>query len=464
MSRAFNPYANIFYMTNTYFPWKGRTFTQISSAIQQNQNNAKTLTPRQLRMPQPLKIYRRELGIYGGINPGIKTNPVFISNRRISNKIDYLNMPGSTVVSSKIANPVGICDTVDLKIPNNTTELPGMCKTVCNNQICITDQACNARKRVRSAGMIKRVYNPTKNNASYCTNTAQYLISRNLSYSTNEYAYLRQGNPSLTPGPGAAATNIYSAGGISYCDSVIINKGINDSFKYVWINGTTQTITIPPGSYNFNSFVSAFNGQLYQNNTYLINIANKQIAQLLTIAYDNINNLILLQSTNANVSDYSAYTDKLTNTALSSYNFSQNMPYFIIPQTGIQQVIGFTAGNYNQLPTDTNIRNKQSASNTNHLLNPNYARVNYKPSNSKFAQQGAVSSSAAILRKKYNALTTTANNMIKYIGTSTANAMAYGVSENPYTVKVQLGYPDTKYPYVSNGKVVCISDKSNCHK
>ena len=462
MPGSFNPFANIFYMTNTYFPWKGKTFTQISSAIQINRNNAVRLTPRQLRMPLPLKIYRRELAIYGASHTDISNNPLFLSNRRISNKIDYFNMPGSTVISSKTANPVGICDTMDLNIPNNTSELPGICKTGCTGQTCITDQACNARKRVRSAGMIKRVYNATKNNASYCTNTNQYLISRNLAFSSNEFAYLRQGNTSLKPGPGTAATNIYSAGGLSFCNSIVINS-TNNQFSYVWINGTTYNINIPNGSYNLNSFISLFNAQVFNNQTFLLNISTGQTASLLTIGYDNVTNLIYLQSASANNPLYlNQYIDKSNpgiNTAITTGSLMRYMPYFIIPNTGIQNVIGFTAGNYNQYVNVSAPLNAQSPSNIPHSIQPNYVRMNYKPSNSKFAQQGAVSASARLLRKKYDTITNNANTLRNPLGNAAANAMAYGVSEDPYTVKAQLGYTNIKYPHYKNGKMISISEK-----
>jgi hypothetical protein len=461
-----NPFANIFYMTNTYFPWKGRTFTQVASAIQLNQNNAKNLTPRQLRLPLPLKIYRRELAVYGGINTNTP-NSVFVNSRRISNKIDYMNMPGSTVVNTKNNKPIGICDTVDINIPNNMSVLPGTCNTICNSQTCITDQACNARKRVRSAGMIKRAFNPNKNNASYCTNTNQYLISRSLSYSTNEFAYMRQGNPSLTPGPGAAKNNLYSTGGLSYCNMTIIKAGVNNIIKYVWIDNVIYTITIPDGSYTFESFVSVFNGGILTNKTYFLNTSSNQIVSLLSLAYDNINNLIILQSFNGNVDKYlnSSYNCMtLKNTIVNSSLFSLNIPYYIIPPNGIRDILGFADGNYNQLPATSSVKYVQSVSNQKHSLNPNYATANYKPSNSKFAQQGAVSSSAGLLRKKYDTIMTSANKTSLIFGNAAANAIAYGISEQPYSIKSQLGYKDNMYPYVNGDKVVCISDKSNCHK
>lgn len=483
---SYNPFANIFYMKKTYFPWKGRTFNQITSAIQLNINSALNLSPNQLRKPQPLRIYRREIAVYGSNAPNNK----FLSNRRISNKIENLDMPGSTIVSANKNNPIGVCNSIDINYPNNTTELPGKCKVNCTNQICITDPACNARKRVRSAGMIKRV-DPKQNNKSYCTNTNQYLVSRNIAFSSNEYAYLRSGNPSIKPGPVAALSNQYSTGGLSYCNVININSS-NNTFSYYWIDNQMYTVTITPGSYNLDSFISAFNAQLFSNNTYLVYISTGQKISLLSIAYDNITNQVLLQSSGIYQYYYNGTQDKYylgssERYTLANSNISLYMPYFVIPATNIQTLIGFTSGNYNNFHksgTNYNVLppgrplptpgtgdnaaalpiNTQSVSNMQHLLYPTYVKMNYKPSNSKFAQQGAVSSSAAILRKKYDTITTTADITRGTFGSSVANAMSYGVSEDPNTIKKQIGFPDTKYPFFKkNGTTTCVSEKSNCN-
>jgi hypothetical protein len=135
------------------------------------------------------------------------------------------------------------------------------------------------------------------------------------------------------------------------------------------------------------------------------------------------------------------------------------MPYFIIPNTGIQQIIGFRAGNYNQYANASAPSKAQSASNIAHSIQPNYVPMNYKPNNSKFAQQGAVSASARLLRKKYDTITNNANTLRNPLGNAAANAMAYGVSEDPYTIKEQLGYPDKKYPSVKKNTTLCLSEK-----
>jgi hypothetical protein len=75
--------------------------------------------------------------------------------------------------------------------------------------------------------------------------------------------------------------------------------------------------------------------------------------------------------------------------------------------------------------------------------------VYYKPNNSQFAQQGGVSASSFITRLKYDTIT---NNRVSYsraYGPATGNALAYGGSDETYTIKDKIGYPVTKTPIIS---------------
>jgi hypothetical protein len=67
----------------------------------------------------------------------------------------------------------------------------------------------------------------------------------------------------------------------------------------------------------------------------------------------------------------------------------------------------------------------------------------YKPNNPQFAQQGAVSAGARLVRVKYNTINTVAASYTKAYGANTANALAYGVSERSYTIKDKIGYPNS---------------------
>lgn len=90
--------------------------------------------------------------------------------------------------------------------------------------------------------------------------------------------------------------------------------------------------------------------------------------------------------------------------------------------------------------------------------NGNVKQVYYKPNNPSFAQQGGVSSSSFTNRLKYDSLTNSAYLYKKSsLGSAVANAMAYGVSEQSYTLKDKIGYPLTRTPVINkyNGSMVC---------
>jgi len=82
-------------------------------------------------------------------------------------------------------------------------------------------------------------------------------------------------------------------------------------------------------------------------------------------------------------------------------------------------------------------------------IKPLYTPLYYKPNNPKFAQQGGVSSSSLVSRKKYDTITCNTEIYRSAYGLQVANAMAYGVPANGYTVKDKIGYPMTKTPVFS---------------
>jgi hypothetical protein len=77
-----------------------------------------------------------------------------------------------------------------------------------------------------------------------------------------------------------------------------------------------------------------------------------------------------------------------------------------------------------------------------------YVPVYYKPNNGKFAVQGAVESSARLARLKVDTITDSGHKMRAAFGPQTANALAYGVPANGYTVKNTYGYPNTQTPVI----------------
>jgi hypothetical protein len=78
-----------------------------------------------------------------------------------------------------------------------------------------------------------------------------------------------------------------------------------------------------------------------------------------------------------------------------------------------------------------------------------YIPIYYKPNNPQFAQQGGVTSSSLILRKKYNTITKNTNMFRRAYGINIDNAVAYGVGDTGYTIKDKIGYPNKKTPVFS---------------
>jgi hypothetical protein len=78
----------------------------------------------------------------------------------------------------------------------------------------------------------------------------------------------------------------------------------------------------------------------------------------------------------------------------------------------------------------------------------NYVPVYYKPNNTKFATQGAVDSSSRLARLKYDTITDVGGSMRTAFGSHTANALAYGVPSNGYTIKDKMGYPNKCTPII----------------
>ena len=140
-----------------YFPWKGKTFQQITSVLRLNKNNSTNLSVGQLLHPMPLKLYRKEIAVAASGNCS-----------RASVKIANFEQPGQAIVSSsKLATFQGVSNTLDITPTTIQSEHPGLCTSTCNSNLPIFSPEANARRRVRSAGMIPKKFNLNKNNDQY---------------------------------------------------------------------------------------------------------------------------------------------------------------------------------------------------------------------------------------------------------------------------------------------------------
>jgi hypothetical protein len=446
-----------------YYSWKGKTFNQITSAFQKNKIQLTSTKGNILFNARPLPIYRRESYSKSAPSSG---------NKRTSTSIDKLNMPnGFSLTANTVSCTFGISNVLDGKEANETTNKY-------QNGSCVTKNPCmsqeyNARRRVRSGGMIK------KNNAAtgttyepYYTSTKQLLVSRNKTFEQNQYNYIRQGDSSVKPGSNAASNNVYSAHGMSTCAKYRITSELgNNTFQYQWLDGVDYTVTITDGYYDLDDLNKQFKLTMFNNKHYLILTSSSTKIFLLNIGFNGATKKIELQSYAYNTSAYSTSTYSYpagnnwsTYVSLSTNAAKSVVPVFKILGNGFQEVVGFPGGNYPSVlirisggnayqhpstNTYTYNANQTTSSTTNAKLLPMYSLVNYKPNNAQFAQQGAVSASSLITRLKYNAIT---DNSYKYqsaYGMAMANALAYGVPEGGYTIKDKIGYPIKKTPTFS---------------
>lgn len=429
--------------------WKGQTFYQVISNIQFNKSNPSKLSLQQIRKSLPLKIYRREL-------QNQKT-----CNSRISTKIDNINMPGNTFITKQniasISN--GLVDT--LLDPTTLRAENGDC--LMNN--CFSPEY-NARKRVRSAGMIPRKFNINNNNDTYSTSTQQYLVSRNRSIKQNEYNYIRKGDAGLVPGPGLAASNIYSPAGLSHCRQPMISaQNNNNKFTYSWVNGSIYTVVIPDGMYDVAALNRAFQIIMVSQRNYFLTPGGAKVF-LLGFSYDNNNQSIVLitnvmSKTTFTANSYSipvgaswTYAGLPVNdpTTITWIPTATNGATFIhIDDSDFSNLIGFVPGTYYNGINETSFCGE---------ILPKYVPLYFKPNNPAFSVQGAVDSSTLISRVRYETITDSANTLRSAYGNATANALAYGVSPNAYTTKTLVGDKPKCTPVINpNNGVVCSNKK-----
>ena len=439
---------------NISFSWKGKTFNQVTSLIKKNTSvSDDTFADYSYFLPRPLKIYRRE----------IVTRADDTCSSKISASIDLFNMPGGSIVNSASSTHNGLPNNLDINLTTNKYDL-GQCNTSSN---CNSPQY-NALRRVRSSGIIKKQFDISKNNDSYATSTNQYLISRNRSFSQNQYNYIRHGDSTAKPGDTASIDNIYSANGINHCQKHHIV--IDTSFGYQWLDSNYYTVSIPTGYYTLEDIRTTFINTMTANKHYFINNKNTY-TYLLNMSFNNSTNKVELQTllTNRGTTftneNYSMPLDEY-NVAIDEWNYLTNndsnpislMPGFKINDNEFTYAIGFSAGNYPSdiITIDGSGNNSQTytedltfSSSSLPGAKPTYVPIYYKPNNPQFASQGAVDSSTRTARNRYNAIT---NNTALYnnaYGLSVANALAYGVPQGGYTWKDKIGYPLKQTPVFS---------------
>lgn len=219
-----------------YIQWKDKTYQQVVSTIQMNNPYPYTssqISGNLLQNALPLKIYRRELGVYNVDVADV--NPIMANscNPRTSVKIDILNRPNGYLVNpqTEYGTQLGLVNTLDMKTTDVKIGLPNGCTSTLNvNGVCF-DAGQNSLKRVRSAGMIVKkspyvapyngtVTNPDHSsyNAPFSTSSKQYLYSRGKTFDQNQSRFLKAGDSTSTPGTLQSQNNKYAVNtGFNYC-------------------------------------------------------------------------------------------------------------------------------------------------------------------------------------------------------------------------------------------------------
>jgi hypothetical protein len=407
--------------------WKGETLEQITTSIRLNQRDG-TVSERNLFIPQPLKHYRREIA-----------SKDQICNPRTSLSIDLLNAPNGSIINSQASDRNGLVNTLDINQTTNKTEIPGSCDAEC----AVGTPQTNALSRVRSSGMIKKNYDPANNKSKYYTNASQYLNSRSKTFQQNQYNYIREGDSSLTPGSGLSVNNLYSPAGKTDCDKYFLS--VDTSFNYEWVstdNGQIQfTVDVSSGYYDVHDINNLLQNEMINNYHYFLQPDNKSKTTLLNIELNNLTKKVQLTATPIDAS--TNLLQPVISTELGDQNVdwtvpvSSTAPKIILNDSILTTSFGFTPGTY-QTNTSPNVSSYKLR----------YNMLYYKPNNYQFAQQGAVSSSDLIARRRYNTITDAAASYRTSYGLHVANALAYGVPANGYTVKDKYGYPNKSTPSV----------------
>jgi hypothetical protein len=284
--------------------------------------------------------------------------------------------------------------------------------------------------------MIQKKYkSKNQNDSAYFTDNKQYLTSRNRLFSQNQYHYIRQGLPNAVPGSAQAVNNVYSANGLSHCPLYSIQANVNDVIQYIWIDGTLSTVHIPKGEYDIYSFNAAFQNGMFANHHYYRKLSDGTIGFLIQFSFDTQQGRNTLQvlppSTFAGSVPGASWT--YTGDPTPKVQLTNNSPL---------DGLGFPVGLFPQVNSRFAIAPNKG------LLQPDYVVVAYKPSNSRFATQGGVSSSAHLARVKYDAVNTAAALTGDAYGPAVANELAYNSSFVGYTIKDKVGFPNTKAPVI----------------
>jgi len=133
--------------------------------------------------------------------------------------------------------------------------------------------------------------------------------------------------------------------GIYFSAFNITNDYTNNSFSYIWIDGTTHNVVIPDGYYSIKTLNEYLQYVMIQNKHYLVNSAGDYIYLLEIIVNEP---RYAVQLNEYLISTTIATTNSWVLPAGATWVLPTNpiLPYFVIPNTSFKDVIGYTAGQY----------------------------------------------------------------------------------------------------------------------
>ena len=421
--------------------WKhvDNTFTQISSGIKFNKPDVTTDKSAYFRA-LPLKLYRREI-----------VTDTAVSNPRTSGRIFDFDRPGGTITTDT-NDCIGIKSTQII----NTSVDKG-CDENCSVFLSAED---NARRRVRSSGMIIKKYNANTTAPSYFTDTKQYLESRSLSYKSNSNFHVYSGDVTSSAGSSGASQNIYTSSSGQNCKKE--NLSTEGSFKYIWFDDISYNVVIPAGEYDVNDLNNILHTTMANNYHYFVEEPTQRKIFPISLKYTQEDGYMVLEAIGYNKSSITNYTGPVDPIKLENppswFAYIPDSPstknvqlwFDNTSSTELYKKMGSVILTH-KLPAINTIGLgiTQEAFNTKTAFYPKRKIVYYKPSNHGFSTQGAVSSSDLITRRKYNTINTVAGSMRSAYGDHTASAVAYGVPSYGYTKKDKIGYPMKKTPTFS---------------
>jgi hypothetical protein len=119
----------------------------------------------------------------------------------------------------------------------------------------------------------------------------------------------------------------------------------NNTFSYIWVDGTTNVILIPDGYYSIKTLNEFLQFKMIANNHYLLSSTGNNIYLLEMLVNES---QYAVQLNEFLISVAIATSNSWTLPAGATWVLPTNpiLPYFVIPNTDFTKTIGFTAGQY----------------------------------------------------------------------------------------------------------------------